>query len=138
MVAPERCWNDFATWSRNSALSQLPMFPICVKRTFPRAADQLRVTFDRQIQGATFDGRMGLAPPVAGVAAKVNGVVLEIKFVDRFPQWMRDLVSAFNLQRCSMPKYVHCVDALGIRPGSSRRAESIPPERTEVRSTTKS
>lgn len=80
-------------------------------------SDQLRVTFDRQIRAATFDWRTGLESPVTGVAANVHGVVLELKFVDRFPHWMRDLVWAFDLQRRSMAKYVHCVEALGIRPG---------------------
>ena len=79
--------------------------------------DQLRVTFDRQIQAASYDWRAGLVPPQAGVPARVNGVVLELKFVDRFPYWMREMVWAFNLQRCSMAKYVHCVNALGLRPG---------------------
>lgn len=80
-------------------------------------SDQLRVTFDRQIRGATFDWRIGLSQPTTGVAANVHGVVLELKFVDRFPHWMRDMVWAFNLQRRSMPKYVHCVEALGLRTG---------------------
>ena len=89
-------------------------------------SDQLRVTFDRQIRGATFDRRMGLSPPTTGVAANVHGVVLELKFVDRFPHWMRDLVWAFSLQRRSMAKYVHGVEALGSAPdaGWKRNATS--------------
>lgn len=87
-------------------------------------SEQLRVTYDRQIQGATFDWRIGLSPPTAGVAANVHGVVLELKFVDRFPHWMRDLVWAFDLQRRSMPKYVHCVEALGLRPGCWLEAQA--------------
>jgi len=86
-------------------------------------SDQLRVTFDRRIRGALFDEQSGLRPPTNGIAAKVRGVVLELKFVDRFPVWMRDMVWAFDLARCSMAKYVHCVDALGIRPGQWLDAE---------------
>ena len=35
--------------------------------------------------------------------------MLELKFTDRFPQWMELLVETFNLNRVSMPKYVECV-----------------------------
>jgi hypothetical protein len=80
-------------------------------------SDQLRVTFDRQIRGETFDARIGLAPPKIAVPAKIRGVVFELKFMDRFPQWMRELAWSFDLQRRSLAKYVHCVDALDIRPG---------------------
>jgi len=87
-------------------------------------SEQLRVTFDRQIRGTAFDWRMGLSPPTTGVAANVHGVVLELKFVDRFPHWMRDLVWAFDLQRRSVAKYVYCVAALGLRPGCWLEAQA--------------
>jgi hypothetical protein len=29
---------------------------------------------------------------------------------------MQDMVYEFDLQRCSIAKYIHCVDALGLRP----------------------
>ena len=80
-------------------------------------SDQLRVTFDREIRAAVFEGRQGLAPPLAGVPAPVSGVVLELKFVDRFPSWMRDLVCTFDLQRRSVAKYVYCVETLKLRSG---------------------
>ena len=80
-------------------------------------SEQLRVTFDRHIRSGTFDPQIGLVPPINGADADVAGVVLELKYVDRFPNWMQDLVWAFNLQRCSVPKYILGVEALGIRPG---------------------
>lgn len=79
-------------------------------------SDNLRVTFDRELQGDAFGGQTALSPPTQGITASVGGVVLEIKFVDRFPRWMQDMAWAFDLQRCSMPKYIHCVDALGLSP----------------------
>ena len=42
----------------------------------------------------------------------VRGTVLEMKFTDRFPDWMHSLASTFNLRRTSMPKYVHCINAV--------------------------
>ncbi len=77
-------------------------------------SDNLRVTFDRQLCGQQFDPREGLVLPVGGAFPKVEGVVLELKFVDRFPCWMREMVWALDLDRCSMSKYGHCVEALGM------------------------
>lgn len=77
-------------------------------------SDNLRVTFDRQLHGREFDLREGLAVPTRGVSPHVDGVILELKFVDRFPSWMREMVWALNLDRISMAKYVHCVEALDL------------------------
>ena len=46
----------------------------------------------------------------------VDPVVLELKFTDRFPYWMHDLVATFNLQRGACPKYVNSV--AGLRAGT--------------------
>lgn len=77
-------------------------------------SDNLRVTFDRQLLGQEFNVREGLSVPTCGVAPNVDGAILELKFVDRFPRWMRDMVWALDLDRCSMAKYVHCVEALDL------------------------
>lgn len=79
-------------------------------------SDNLRVTFDRRLRGDRAGRQIKLSPPEQGIPARVAGVVLEIKFVDRFPRWLQDMAYEFDLQRCSMAKYVHCVDALGLRP----------------------
>jgi hypothetical protein len=42
----------------------------------------------------------------------IGGVVLELKFTDRFPYWMQTLAETFNLQRTSVPKYVECATLL--------------------------
>ena len=78
--------------------------------------DRLRITFDRDVRGTAFDRRRQLEPPQNGTRAKVGGVILEIKFTDCFPGWLLDMVQAFDLQRQSVPKYVLCVRALGLRP----------------------
>ena len=41
-------------------------------------------------------------------------VILELKFTDRFARWMHDMVRTFNLERCSVPKYVRGIDAVGL------------------------
>jgi SPX domain protein involved in polyphosphate accumulation len=92
-------------------------------------SDQLRVTFDREISAAPFDRRRGLAMPTAGVRADVGGVVLELKFLDRFPLWMRELVRTFDLDRRSVAKYVYCVEALQLQSGPGLEASVKVPVR---------
>ncbi|MBN2477639.1 MAG: polyphosphate polymerase domain-containing protein [Pirellulales bacterium] len=80
-------------------------------------SNQVRVTFDRQLMGSPYPQGTGLIYPTDGARPNVGGVILELKFTDRFPGWMHDVVQAFNLQRTSVPKYIHCVNSLGIGPG---------------------
>lgn len=76
--------------------------------------DSIRLTFDRGLEGAPYDrdltfrlcrNEQWLRPPM-------RGVVLELKFTDRFPNWMRQMAQTFNLQRTSMAKYVTCASAM--------------------------
>jgi len=61
----------------------------------------------------------GLRMPDDMTPTAVDFVTLELKFTDRFPHWMRDVVHAFNLERRSVPKYVECVAAKKLdRPGA--------------------
>jgi hypothetical protein len=85
--------------------------------------DRLRITFDRHLRGSPFDPRNPLQPPRATREAGVGGVILEIKFTDCFPGWLSRMAQAFNLRRQSVPKYVHCVKALGLHPGRWLRAK---------------
>ena len=80
-------------------------------------SNAVRVTFDRQVMGSPLQQGHGLQLPTDGKRPNLGGVVLELKFTDRFPEWMHDVVQAFDLQRTSVPKYVHCVNSLGIQPG---------------------
>ncbi len=74
-------------------------------------SNDLRLTFDRQIESRLFEPGHGLHMSETRLPADVDGCVLEIKFTDRFPHWTQELVQTFNLRRTSMPKYVECVDA---------------------------
>jgi hypothetical protein len=74
--------------------------------------DELRVTFDRRIQGRPYRRGAGLSLASPGSPADVPGVVLEIKFTNRFPAWLRQVAQDLGLVRRSLPKYVKCVDAL--------------------------
>jgi hypothetical protein len=71
-----------------------------------------RMTFDRQLEGAPFDPLVDDTLTTRSdtwVKPPVQGVVLELKFTDRFPHWMREMTQLFGLQRCSFAKYVKCV-----------------------------
>lgn len=83
-------------------------------------SDLIRVTFDRLLRGSPYEQGDALELPAEGVYPAVgNGekVILELKFTDRFASWMRELVQEFNLQRTSVPKYVHCINKMGLKSG---------------------
>jgi SPX domain protein involved in polyphosphate accumulation len=73
--------------------------------------NSVRMTFDRNIRGSIYKNDLHARGLVDGAKTDIPGVVLELKFTDRFPAWMRDAVHIFNLQRCSVPKYVECIEA---------------------------
>jgi len=78
--------------------------------------NSVRLTFDRNLIATRWDGGDLITPDFkTGLSAQPPGVILELKFTDRFPVWMRDLVRTLNLQRTSMPKYVDCLRALNPR-----------------------
>ena len=81
-------------------------------------SNQVRVTFDRELFGSSYDRTNSMSFQTGGKKPNVGGVILELKFTDRFPPWMRELVLAFNLQRCSAAKYNMCINTLGYRPGA--------------------
>jgi len=75
----------------------------------------IRVTFDRQLLGSPYEQGAELLLPKHGARPKIgNGakVILELKFTDRFPEWMHELAQLLGLQRTSVPKYILCIDAL--------------------------
>ncbi len=71
-----------------------------------------RVTFDRNIRAGRFTGELSLANLEQWPLAPIDGVVLELKFTDRFPSWMHSLTQIFELQRISVPKYVECMNVV--------------------------
>jgi hypothetical protein len=77
--------------------------------------NSVRVTFDRKLVATAYQGELIIGDFIAGIKPHVAGVVLELKFTNRFPNWMRDMVHIFNLRRESMAKYVTCVNKLAPR-----------------------
>lgn len=86
-------------------------------------SNRLRVTFDRFIGGTRYNPAEGLRCPREAVPTKVEGAVLELKFTDRFPAWMAEMVQSFNLYRRSVPKYVECLRVIQFPSGYRPRVE---------------
>jgi hypothetical protein len=82
----------------------------------PKDSNLYRVTFDRAITAGDYNGSLSVAELERWSRPQVDGVVLELKFTDRFPQWMHDCVQTFDLRRTTMPKYVECVAILDGSP----------------------
>jgi SPX domain protein involved in polyphosphate accumulation len=77
-------------------------------------SNRIRVTFDRELSGAAFDPETAFHLPTSSARPKIGGVILELKFTDRFPNWMHEMVGAFCLHRTSMPKYIECIRSMGV------------------------
>ena len=78
--------------------------------------EPIRVTLDRQLVTDRYRAGTPLAPPAHPRCVGLPGVILELKFSNRFPQWMQNLARAFDLHRVSLAKYVRSVQALGAAP----------------------
>jgi hypothetical protein len=91
----------------------------CVYISYQREAyvspdtDQIRVTFDRCITVARYCPKVIFAVPKTTTPVDMSGVVLEMKFTERFPNWMRQMVHALNLVRSPSAKYVAGVHTIG-------------------------
>jgi len=91
----------------------------------PPNTNEVRVTFDRNLRAGAFRGELTIPEMDRCSHPDIGGVVLELKFTDRFPGWMNTLVQTFDLYRSSMAKYVHCLSAVNDR---VRIASRIPNE----------
>jgi hypothetical protein len=79
------------------------------------------VTLDQKVEAeplsqARFDGVLKEPRNLLG-----DKIVLELKFADRFPNWLREMVQAFNLVQGDSPKYCLAIDAVGLKPAAGAR-----------------
>ncbi len=73
--------------------------------------DPVRVTFDSDVMHKlTRDGDLSLGGD-GWSKTPTEGVILEIKFTDNYPQWVAQLIRQFSLESLSIPKYVLSLDA---------------------------
>lgn len=76
--------------------------------------DDLRITFDRQLLAYRYQPAEGLKLPRYAAQVPMGGVVLELKYTNTFPLWMKDMVQQLRLKRTSFPKYVYCLRTLRV------------------------
>lgn len=81
----------------------------------------VRVTMDRAIRICPeFGGELGTAVE-EGVEVFGNAVVLELKFTERMPTWLIEMVRGFELKSTGAAKYVQGVVLLGEQRVARRR-----------------
>lgn len=81
----------------------------------PPNDNSVRLNFDRELSVSNYQRALAPNNSRRGFHPRLGGVILELKFTDRFPTWMRDMVGIFNLERRRVPKYVTCVRSLRTR-----------------------
>jgi SPX domain protein involved in polyphosphate accumulation len=77
-----------------------------------RSDSKVRITFDRELCYHPADEAMVKLNGPGWVKIPIDFVVLEIKFTARFPNWIKQMVQMFNLNRQSMSKYCSSVSQL--------------------------
>jgi hypothetical protein len=81
----------------------------------------VRVTIDRAVRiGPEFGGELGLTID-EGVEVFANVVILELKFTERMPTWLIEMVRGFDLKSSGAAKYVQGVELLGEQRVARRR-----------------
>lgn len=88
-------------------LQAIPQAHVCYLREayIDPVSDNTRVTFDRNVfteprHTPTFSTAMHEPSQPFG-----KRVILELKFTDRFPDWLRHIVESFHLMQCGAAKY---------------------------------
>jgi hypothetical protein len=81
----------------------------------------VRVTLDRDVRICPeFSGDLGTAIE-GGVGIFTDVVILELKFTERMPSWMIEMVRGFELKSSGAAKYGRGVEMLGIHRVARRR-----------------
>jgi len=73
------------------------------------SSNRVRITFDRELSFRTVSRPEVTTNGPDWHAVPIDFVILEIKFTDRYPIWLSDMVKIFDLKQTSMSKYVSSV-----------------------------
>ena len=101
----EEALNQFQFYTRS--IHAVPMVLIrYMRKAFEgESENRVRVTFDYNIcYKVTREPKVTLGGN-GWQRNAVGGVILEIKFTERYPAWLTEMVRFFNLRSCSMSKY---------------------------------
>ncbi len=75
--------------------------------------NSVRVTFDRNIRIEPYFNRNAVVPMTQSTRIYPDVVIMEVKFTNRFPNWMKELVQCFGLRQYAAAKYSGGVALLG-------------------------
>lgn len=73
------------------------------------STNRVRITFDRKLSFKTVDSPIVSIGGPDWQMVPMDFVILEIKFTDRYPLWLSEMVKVFDLKQTAMSKYVSSV-----------------------------
>ena len=73
------------------------------------SSNRVRITFDRELAFKTTTMPVVSTNGQGWHSVPMDFVILEIKFTDRYPFWLTDMVKIFDLKQTAMSKYVSSV-----------------------------
>jgi hypothetical protein len=93
-----------------------------LREAYVNADATVRVTIDRAVRiGTEFGGELG-TEVVDAVEVFAGAVILELKFTERMPTWLIEMVRGFELKSSGAAKYVRGVEMLGEQRVARRRS----------------
>jgi hypothetical protein len=90
----------------------------------PKTDNSARVTMDRQVRSEPHSTVRLSTQMMKPLRVWGGGVVLELKFTDRYPNWFKDLVQIFELRQCGAAKYA---DGVTLLSGQMPQHRRMPP-----------
>lgn len=78
----------------------------------PVESNSVRITFDRDVSSCKAKSAKVLSNEPGNFKVFGDDVILELKFTDRFPNWLQELTQLFHLRQESAAKYVDSVEGL--------------------------
>jgi hypothetical protein len=99
--------------------------------------NSMRVTFDREVQCEPEFSPVLQTSLSEAVSPFEKKVVLELKFIDRLPQWCTEMIRVFGLVRGGAPKYAQGIVTMGEHRVSNQGIGfKVPSARAEQATTT--
>jgi hypothetical protein len=93
-----------------------------MREAYVNADATVRVTIDRAVRiGTEFGGELG-TEIIDAVEVFAGAVILELKFTERMPTWLIEMVQGFELKSSGAAKYVRGVEMLGEQRVARRRS----------------
>lgn len=100
-----------------------------------KGGDPVRVTFDTALSGCPTSAYCTSFTEGRWLDVSLGGTIVEIKFTERYPSWIADLIRLFEMQKRSVAKYVLCINRARHERPTIGRPTAFPrmhPERIET------